>query len=838
MSAPRPLFRRIWLLVPICALGFLAWTNSYRVQDVERLSDSPDWSGDPLKLDDASPTGYAGGMRRLVVPGHDNYAYQRIEQTQQMFAKRQIRVRRVDYENAPFGREVIAPSPYRWWLGLVSVCDSALSGRSIGLSVEHAALYADPVLAALLLLASTILVARWFGGFSAAVFSTGFVALFPFGGAFLPGEPDDHTVMLGCALGSVLPLLAGIRAATKGEARRRFVIAGIAAGIGLWTSVTGELFTLAGIVLGAVAAAWIARGDPDRLSGAPVRPYVQLPWRAWGLSGAATALVAYLIDYFPARIGPGLEVVNPLLALALGGLGEVLAFVAAWIAPYPATESAAARGMAPADRAGPAAPRKFIVPGAAAALIAAVVLAIALRPHRMVFDMDPVATRLTNLHGAGVVADSFAAWVTRDGFSGPAAAACLPLLICLPALAFLVLGRVERPFRALLSIALGVVAVALAVACAKIHGWNALDGALLALLAASVSGVGGMPSMRTVRWLIAALAAFAFVPGLLLLLPEHPADGRQSLSAVDLQGLIERDLAHWIGTHADSPGAVVLASPNLTVSLCYHGGLAGLGTLNWENLDGIKGSIRIASATEPEEALDLIRGRNVGYIIVPSWDMFLDKFAGTGLGVAPDSGVGIQRSFVGGMLAQIQLPNWIELVPYRIPSELGDRWVMIFKVVDKQDPATALSRTAEYFVEMGYLDRAGAMAQRLRRYPASLAALAARAQVEKARNDDQAFAAVFKTLLFFVSRGDDRSLPFDRRMSLAIALVQGGRADLARDQVERCLEQIDEARLRSLSTVSLFYLQRLGRAFDLRIVDPRLRALAIKLLPPDLRSQI
>jgi hypothetical protein len=75
-------------------------------------------------------------------------------------------------------------------------------------------------------------------------------------------------------------------------------------------------------------------------------------------------------------------------------------------------------------------------------------------------------------------------------------------------------------------------------------------------------------------------------------------------------------------------------------------------------------------------------------------------------------------------------------------------------------------------------------------------------------------------------------------MSLAIALVQGGRADLARDQVERCLEQIDEARLRSLSTVSLFYLQRLGRAFDLRIVDPRLRALAIKLLPPDLRSQI
>ena len=799
---------------------------------MERLSDSPDWSVDPLKLDDKSPTGYAGGERRMIVPGHDNYAYQRIAQTQQMFAQGQLRVRHVDYENAPLGREVIAPSPYRWWLGLVSLCDSVLSGRSIGLSVEHAALYADPLLGALLLLATAIFAASRFGTFSAAMVSAGFVALFPFGGAFLPGEPDDHTLMLAAALWSVLTLMAGVRADSPASARRWFLVAGIAAGLGLWVSLTGELFIVGGIVLGALLAAWIARCDPARVAAA--RPLQHLPWRQWGLGAAATVLAAYLIDYFPARIGPGLEIVNPLIALALAGLGELLAFGTGLIAGLPAVAGDSASTDAP-PKGGL---RSLALPVLGAVVVAAVSVAIAWRPHRMVFDMDPVATRLTNLGGVGVVADNLAVWVARDGFAGAAAATCLPLLLCLPALAWIVYRGTDLSFRALLALALGPVVAALALSLFQIHAWNTFDGVLIALLAGLAADVPGAPSGKIARCLCAGLAAFAMVPGAMQLIPPRPADGRQSLSQVDLQAIIERDLAHWLARHSDTPGAVVLAAPSVTITLCYHGGLAGLGTLNWENLDGIKGSIRIAAATEPEEALALIKGRKVKYIVVPSWDTFLDKLASTGLGLAPNSTEGIERSFVGGMLAQIQLPTWIELVPYRLPPELGDRWVMIFKVVDEQDPAAALSRTAEYFVEMGYVDRAGVIAQKLRRYPASVPALVARAQVEKARNDERAFSGIFKTLLFFVSRGDDKALPFDRRVSLAITLVQGGRADLAGDQVRRCVDEVDEPKLRSLSTASLFFLQKLGKAFDAQIADPRLRALALDLLPPDLRSQI
>jgi hypothetical protein len=592
------------------------------------------------------------------------------------------------------------------------------------------------------------------------------------------------------------------------------------------------LFILGGIVPGALLAAWIARGA-EAGDGA-ARTHQSLPWRQWGLGAGATVLAAYLIDYFPARMGPGLEIVNPLFALALAALGELLAFSTDMIAGAPP----AADPVAPSDGASSAGLPRFARPALAVAVVAGVALAIALRPHRMMFEMDPVATRLTNLGETGVVADSLAAWVSRDGLAGAAAATCLPLLLCLPALAWIVYRGTDRPFRVLLALALGPVLAALALSLFQIHGWNALDGVLLALLAGLTAEVPGAPASRVARWLSAGLAAFVLFPGAMLLIPPRPADGRQELSQVDLQAMIERDLAHWLARHSGTPGTVVLAAPSLTISLCYHGGLAGLGTLNWENLDGIKGSIRIAAATEPEEALALIKGRRVQYIVVPSWDTFLDKFAGTGLGLAPNSREGIERSFVGGMLAQIQLPTWIELVPYRLPAELGDRWVMIFKVVDEQDPAAALGRTAEYFVEMGYVDRAGVIAQKLRRYPASVPALVARAQVEKARNDEKAFSGIFRTLLFFVSRGDDKSLPFDRRVSLAITLVQGGRADLAAAQVRRCMDEVDEAKLRSLSTSELFFLQKLGKAFDEPIADPRLRGLALDLLPPDLRSQL
>src|SRR5258708_4267725 len=112
----------------------------------------------------------------------------------------------------------------------------------------------------------------------------------------------------------------------------------------------------------------------------------------------------------------------------------------------------------------------------------------------------------------------------------------------------------------------------------------------------------------------------------------------------------------------------------------------------------------------------------------------------------------------------------------------------------------------------------------------------ARAQLDAALGDATAFASTFETVLKRLASGADRFLPWDRGVSLAIVLARGKRMDLSRVQVQRCLKDIDEARLRSLTTYSLFHLLGLGKAFGLAIADPRLRNLSLDLLPTDLRN--
>ena len=197
-----------WLLLLLFALGFMVWTHSVRLQRVEYTTALV---AEPLTVDPTSPTGYAGGARELIVPEHNNDSYHWIAQTQQMLAWNEWRVRHVDYDNAPFGRVVDSPSPYRWWLGLVAWVDHAVSGRNLGQSVERAALYADPVLHFLLLVGATAFVAWQFGFFSAGLFSVGLAVLFPLAGTFIPGAPDDRSLSLVLGLWSVLPLLVGLR---------------------------------------------------------------------------------------------------------------------------------------------------------------------------------------------------------------------------------------------------------------------------------------------------------------------------------------------------------------------------------------------------------------------------------------------------------------------------------------------------------------------------------------------------------------------------------------------------------------------------------------------------
>ena len=804
----------LWVVATLAACGYLVWGAAVVGRRVDRVTNA---AKDPLTVDAASPTGYAGGMRRLILATGGAESYGWIEQTQLMLARREWRVRQVDNENPPFGRDVNAASPYRWWLGVVAWLDHRASGRPLGLSVERAALVADPALQALLLLACAGFVAWRFGAATALLVPLAVAGLFPFASNGLPGAPDQHVLAQGFALASLLVLLAGVAAAGRegreAAARNWFAAAGVVGGMGLWISARVQAPLIAGMVIGAIAAAWFGRG---RGTVGPGQPGPRLAWRAWALGGAGAVLAGYLAEFFPHHLGGWqLETVHPLYGVAWLGCGELLGQTGEGIA-----------GGTPAWR-----PARLFWTLLAVAGIAALP-AVMLATHNPGFlAAGAGATRLAKLPG-GPVAASLLDWLEEDGFTATVWATLLPLLLLVPALALFLRRGTAAGSRMMLGLALGPSVVAVGFACRHLSWWGVGDAMLLGLAVAVMAAAGGTARSPAWRWACPVLMALLCLPGAIQLFPPGLDEAAGSVSEPEVKELADRDLAHWLAREAGPPGAVVLAPPVETASLCYYGGVGGLTTPDLENRPGFVAAARIVSATTAEEALELMRRRGVTHILIPSWDAGLDDYARWGLGQT-------EGSFIDG-LHRWGLPLWIRPVPYQYPTIPGlePRSVVVLEVVDEQDDASAMARLAEYFVEMGQLDAAAGLAQSLRRFPANLGALAARGQVESARGDAAALAQTLGLVETWLARSGSRPIPWDRRVSLAILLARGKRTADARAQVQRCIAEIDESRIRSLSTGSLFNLLVLSRAFDAPLADARLRGLALGLLPEDLRAKL
>ncbi len=809
---------RGWIVIPLLAAGTLVWSSDVRIHRADYVTRLVD---DGAASDARSPTGYAGGLRRLIVPGHNNDCYHWIVHTQLMLARGEWRVRHIDYANAPFGYDVIAASPYRWWLGLIAAVDHAVTGRPLGAAVERAALLADPLWQLLLLAGTTIFLAWRFGAWPAALFSAAVVTLYPLAGGFLPGVPDDLTLGEACVLWSVLLLFAARRGAGAGEPdsapaasapRGWYLAAGVVGGLGAWIALPTQVPVLVGIAMGAVAAAWLVRGDPVAVARGPDTR----SWRLWALGGAGTCLAAYLIEFFPAHLASWqLRAVHPLYGLAWLGVGELVGGATNWI------------------RSGWRAWNRRSVGSAALGLAALAPLGVAMwKTHSAGFlSADLYGSQLTKLPD-GVVAANLWQWLLRDGFTPAAWATLLPLLLLLPVAWLLVRRETTPAARGALALALGPVLVAAGFAGSQLRWWNTVDGMLLVLVVVATVVIRDSMPARASRWVWSGVVAVVLGFGAVQLWTPLRTGRSITLTEQEVRELIERDLAHTLARRAGSPGAIVLAPFNETASLQFYGGLRGLATLDWENRDGLVAAIRIASASTTDEALELIQRRGVNLLILPSWNTQMDDFARAGLGQ-------LENSFID-RLHQWAVPAWLTPVPYAPPNIPGLEGlsVTIFQVVEEQGDAVAASRTAEYFVEMGQLDAAKANAQNLRRYPADVSALVARLDVALATNDQPTFDATLPLLLPRLARGADRALPWDRRVCLAVVLARGKHVDLARAQVKRCVTEMDEGKLRALSAGSLYRLQVLMKAFDLPVTDPKLRKLSLDLLPPEWRSRL
>ncbi|HEY5550592.1 MAG TPA: hypothetical protein VIK52_01790, partial [Opitutaceae bacterium] len=523
-----------------------------------------------------------------------------------------------------------------------------------------------------------------------------------------------------------------------------------------------------------------------------------------------TSLAVFVLEYAPSHLGGlHLEQVHPIHSLAWLGLGELL--------------TALQRRNAPPDRK-----RLAVLVAAGIAVVAVPAIMISTGSSALSGD-DPMADRLSGLAGSAV-AESFAAWIARDGVSAAVWATVLPLLL-LGGAGWLIARKTTRVRqRTVLLLATGPVLTAVVLACAQIRAWGLVDAALVGLMVAVLLAVS--KSGQQVRWAVAGAVALLFLPGALLLHDDAQAAKGMIASETELRSLIERDLAHWLAKKAGAEGAIVLAPPNLTASLCHLGGLRGIVTPNLENRNGFYAAVRIAAATSPDEAQALSNSRNLTHIAIPTWDSTLGDFARIGAKQEDHALISLLNTW--------RPPRWLRPLPYPIPQVPGFEGanVFIFQVVEVQDNQTALSRLAEYFLEMGEVQSAASVAAALKDgYPSDLTALTARAHVELALRDPGAIAATLAAIDSALANGADEFLPWERRVSLALALAQARRTDQAKELVATCLAWADAGELRFLTTGTLYRLLLFATATGVEFPDPELRRTALALLPLELREK-
>lgn len=785
MSFFRQFSARRWLLIPLCAVLFAGTMGYARWRQVERISAIGRDGQDGV------------GRHWLIAPEHHTRTAQWLLETELMLTTGEWRIRQTPFENAPAGRAVHSASPYRWWLGALAWTDHRFSGRPLSQSVERAALWSGPLLHLMLVLGATIFAARRFGSGTAALIAVGLTVLYPLAGEFQPGVADDHGIAIAAAWASVLFIAAGL----QGD-RRAFALAGIAGGLGLWLDVGTQAPVLAGIGGGSLMlSAFGRRKGAGRFSNTAG----SLPWNIWALAGSLTCLAGYLVEYYPDHMELQLRANHPLYALAWTGLGALLTLTEAW-----------RNGRAGFNRP------TFLAATIALVGIAGVAVAVRAAGSASLLAAGPDASRLTSLL-KGAVFPNFATWLTREGPLLAKVAVCLPLFLLAPVTMALLSREPDNGARRTTLFLAGPLFVCVALACAQLQAWALAQLVLLTVVATVLS----RPDRRV--WL--AVAVCLLPSGLELLRSARMRDETE-LTRLEAESLRERDLAHWIADHSDAPSTVVLAAPDSTPGLCFYGGLRGLASPSWENPEGLAATVRILSATTSDEALGLLNQRGITHVILAAGDTELDEFVRWATNKPDDTFLTALRRWA--------LPPWVQPSAYRPPviSGLEGASPVILRITENTDRALALSRLAEYALETQDAAMAASINDTLKTYPTNLGALIGRAQIEKARGDTAAFDPVFATIQQNLSNRLDRLLPWDRRVSLAVVLALGGRNDLAKPQVQRCLAELDEARVRSLDEGSLYRLLLLSRNLDVPVPKPALRELALSLLPEEMRTKL
>jgi hypothetical protein len=150
--------------------------------------------------------------------------------------------------------------------------------------------------------------------------------------------------------------------------------------------------------------------------------------------------------------------------------------------------------------------------------------------------------------------------------------------------------------------------------------------------------------------------------------------------------LVARDVAHTLRQRLGAREGVVLSSPTVTSWLIYFGGLRGIGTLYWENVEGLKAAARIYGAPNAQVARELFDRHGITHMVIDFGEPFVREYARLSRGQRGDVRDPLaspRDAFALQMIEQNAFPDWLRVVPYTPPAIRGVQTqpVLILEVV-------------------------------------------------------------------------------------------------------------------------------------------------------------
>ncbi|MEI6277943.1 MAG: hypothetical protein WCQ16_01010 [Verrucomicrobiae bacterium] len=627
----------------------------------------------------------------------DGYAWNR--HAEHLGENGEWRVRHTDFDNAPKGRELHWSSGLIWYLRGLGEIYRAATGDSLRNSIYRMSIWANPILLVLAIGLFSTLSARRFGPLCGAVIAIGMVAVPTFYEGFMPAYPDHH----GLVAFTILGMLFGIAWAGAGwvqpaegtdfapshslkQAKHGMIFSGICGAAGLWISAFSIVMVALGIGVAAIVSVVAFSGSKRRKTrGDEFHPEV---WKVWGFSAALGSLFFYALEYFPSNMGMRLEVNHPLYALAwLGGGWGIYAFSRWFARPdrrlnnFPWTE------LVLCVLAGAILPGFILLGGSQS-------------PYYL--PLDPFQKQLATNVAEGL---PLLTRIKLGGLTWQMAFGWFPVFLLLAfALQFSrKTGSGTKAVLLFLSIPI------LFITALQFHQvrWGMLAGPLYIALAGIVIPQVWKLIPREALSRVLAMAIFLSF-GYLFVEPslrncfqtawaQFRSGDKVSITAGQGLALLHRQMARAILDDAAGKPVVLLSSPNSSCLLSALGGFKSIGTLYWENGEGLKAAAAGLNSQSDEEALAFIKKHGITHVSLMTWENFIGPYFGI-LYPKGAPGKSYEKSFGKRALFDKVIPFWTRPLIFP-PNDLTKglaQQVLLLQVVPEQTLAEAKFHLARF----------------------------------------------------------------------------------------------------------------------------------------------